>query len=323
MSNTATRLITLMMLLQRQAGQKASDLASELGVSTRTIHRYLNMLEEMGIPVYSERGPHGGFSLVRGYKMPPLVFSPEEAVAVSLGTNLVEEMWGSLYRMAARSALAKLESVLPDEQRREAAWARRTLHTSGLHRADLDALSPLLEVLRKACRDLVKVNISYMRSGQVESTERIIHPYAMLHRWGWWYVVAYCQLRQAVRTFRVDRIQALVPLQETFHCQPDFDLATFLGSEPAQPAAVVKMRFLPKFASVAYENRTAWEEMVSNADGSVDVCYAAPDLHWAVSMALGYGPIVEILEPQEARSIMVEWSKQISNLYHEVSNGEN
>ena len=124
MTQPATRLITLILLLQNQPNQKASELAEKLGVSVRTVHRYLSMLDEMGIPVYSERGPYGGFSLVRGYKMPPLVFTPEEAVAVTLGTGLVEEMWGQLYREASRGALAKLENLLPDEQRNEVAWAR-------------------------------------------------------------------------------------------------------------------------------------------------------------------------------------------------------
>ena len=75
MNNTATRLITLILLLQNQPNQKASALADRLGVSLRTVHRYFGMLDEMGIPVYAERGPYGGFSLVRGYKIPPLIFS--------------------------------------------------------------------------------------------------------------------------------------------------------------------------------------------------------------------------------------------------------
>src|SRR5512136_1144742 len=100
MANTATRLITLIMLLQRQPNQKAFELAEKLGTSVRSLHRYIAMLDEMGIPIYSERGPHGGFSLVRGYKMPPLVLTPEEAVAVHLGTGLVGEMWGRLYQEA-------------------------------------------------------------------------------------------------------------------------------------------------------------------------------------------------------------------------------
>src|SRR5512137_1769001 len=121
MPTPATRLITLIMLLQRHPNQKAADLAHELGVSIRTLHRYFEMLDEMGVPVYAERGPYGGFSLVRGYRMPPLALTPEEAVAVTLGTSLVPEMWGELYREAATGALAKLDQVLPEEQRSEAA----------------------------------------------------------------------------------------------------------------------------------------------------------------------------------------------------------
>ncbi len=81
MNHTATRLITLILLLQRQPGQKAADLAARLGVSVGTLHRYFAMLDEMGVPVYAERGPYGGFSLVRGYKLPPLVFTPIEIVS--------------------------------------------------------------------------------------------------------------------------------------------------------------------------------------------------------------------------------------------------
>src|SRR5512136_2315573 len=102
MSQPASRLITLIMLLQRQPNQKAAELAHKLGISVRSLHRYMAMLDEMGIPVYSERGPYGGFSLVRGYKMPPLVLSSEEAVAVYLGTSLVSEMWGKLYQDAVQ-----------------------------------------------------------------------------------------------------------------------------------------------------------------------------------------------------------------------------
>jgi predicted DNA-binding transcriptional regulator YafY len=80
---------------------------------------------------------------VRGYKMPPLVFTPDEAVAVYLGTSLVEEIWGQLYRDATQGALAKLDNVLPDEQRHEVAWARRTLLATGMHRADFTPLVPL------------------------------------------------------------------------------------------------------------------------------------------------------------------------------------
>ena len=172
MANTATRLITLIMLLQRRPNQKAAHLAEQLGVSVRTVQRYIAMLDEMGIPVYAERGPHGGYSLVRGYRMPPLVFSPEEAVAVYLGTSLVEEMWGRLYRDAARGALAKLDNVLPDEQRHEVSWARRALLAPGMHRADNAPLVPLLEKLRRATRERRRVGMLYRGRSQPSPLRR-------------------------------------------------------------------------------------------------------------------------------------------------------
>jgi predicted DNA-binding transcriptional regulator YafY len=116
MTNKAARLITLIMLLQRRPNQKAADLTSELGISVRSLHRYFNILEKIGIPVYAERGPYGGFSLVRGFRMPSLIFNPEEAVAIYLGTNLVESIWGNLYQEGARGALAKKEKKICPEQ---------------------------------------------------------------------------------------------------------------------------------------------------------------------------------------------------------------
>ena len=317
MSTTATRLITLILLLQRRPGQKAAELARELGVSVRTLHRYFGMLDEMGIPVYSERGPQGGFSLVRGYKLPPLVFSPEESAALYLGVNLAEEMWGSLYRAASRSALAKLENVLPDEQRHEVAWARRTLHATGMQRADLEALAPVLEMLRAACRERRCVSIRYQGSGQAGLTERIIRPYAMVHRWGWWYVVAFCELRQALRSFRVDRMSNVALLQQRFELPPDFNVQDYLQQETPPAETRVRMRFLPGYAHVAYENRLFWEDMQEQPDGAVDVEYASSDLIWAVSLAMGYGPLVEILAPEEARRMIAEWALKIYQQYQD------
>lgn len=316
MSTTATRLINLIMLLQRQPNQKAAQLAAELGVSVRTLHRYFAMLDEMGIPVYSERGPYGGFSLVKGYRMPPLVLTPQEAVAVYLGASLVEETWGELYRDAARGALAKLDNLLPDEQRHEAAWARRTLVVTGMHRSDQDALAPSLETLRLATRQHRKIRIRYKSQNQPESTQRDLDPYALVLRWGWWYVIGYCHLRQALRTFRVDRIQALELLETSFEPPSDFDLRTYLENDlQAQPQITVRMRFAPQAVHVAQEGRSYWESIREQEDGSVEVSFVAPTLEWAASTALAYGPLVEVLNPPELCRMVREWAQLILEKY--------
>jgi predicted DNA-binding transcriptional regulator YafY len=316
MATTATRLINLIMLLQRQPNQKAAELAAELGVSVRTLHRYFSMLDEMGIPVYAERGPYGGFSLVKGYRMPPLIFTPDEAVAVYLGASLVEEMWGQLYREASRGALAKLDNVLPDEQRHEVTWARRTLIATGFQRADLSRLTPFLETLRRAAREHRQVRMTYLSMGHLEPTQRQLDPYALVHRGGWWYVVGFCHLRQALRSFRLDRIQELVLLDSSFTTPVEFDLRKYLNSEfQFQPQMKARMRFAPQAAHVALENRAYWDDIEEQPDGSLIVAFSAPTLEWAASTALAYGPIVEVLDPPELRQMVRDWALAVAGKY--------
>jgi predicted DNA-binding transcriptional regulator YafY len=323
MSNTAGRLITLIMLLQRRPSQKAAELAEELGVSVRSVHRYMAELDDMGIPIYSERGPHGGFSLVRGYKMPPLVFTPEEAVAVHLGTSLVGEMWGQLYQEAARGALAKLDNVLPDEQRHEVSWARRTLLATHMHRGDQTPLVPLLEKLRRAARERRRVAMTYRSRSQPEPLDREVDPYALVHRWGWWYLIGYCQLREAVRTFRVDRIIKLILLNETFELSLDFDVQAYLATEPKhQPCIQVRLLFAPDAALIAMDDRSYWDELCEQADGSVMVSFATPSLEWAARVALGYGPQVTVLEPEELRCLIGERARVLAARYACEKRGE-
>jgi predicted DNA-binding transcriptional regulator YafY len=316
MTTTATRLITLILLLQRQPNQKAADLAEKLGVSIRTLHRYFEMLDEMGIPIYAERGPYGGFSLVRGYKLPPLVFTPEEAVAVSLGTSLVREMWGQLYQEAAQGALAKLENVLPDDQRHEVAWARRSLVATGMHRSDLEALAPFLEKLRRAVRETRRVSMSYRSGSHAEPEQRDLDPYALIHRAGWWYVVGYCHLRKDLRSFRVDRIEAVNLTDQLFPAPVDFDVRAYMAQEwQGTPQIRVRFRFDPHFTHLALYNRAYWESLVENPDGSVEVTLTTPDANWAASYALAYGPAMTVLEPPEVRQLVQEWAQATANLY--------
>ncbi len=322
MSNTATRLITLLMLLQRQPNQKASVLAQKLGISVRSLHRYMTMLGDMGIPVYSERGPYGGFSLVRGYRMPPLVFTPEEAVAVYLGTSLVREMWGKLYQEAAQGAIAKLDNVLPDEQRHEIAWARRSLVTAGVHRAPLDALTPVLEKARRAIREQRRVELVYRSGSQPEPHHRQVDPYALVHRWGWWYLFGHCHLRNAIRSFRLDRVVELILLDTTFQLPADFNIQDYISKGlPSVTQLQWRMQFVREGRPIAEQNRSVWDAFEEQADGSVIVTASAPDLQWAASMVISFGPLVTVVEPDELRHTVCEWAKGIA-AHYETAHGE-
>jgi len=316
MSNTATRLITLIMLLQRRPNQKAAELAEAVGVSVRTLHRYVGMLEEMGIPLYSERGPAGGFSLVRGYRMPPLVFTPAEAVSVSLGARLVSEVWGPLYAEAAQGALAKLDNVLPDEQRREVDWALQSLITTGINRAAPGPLAGHLETLRTALHSRRRTCLVYRGRGRAGPTQRGFDPYALVYGYGWWYAVGFCHLRGEVRSFRLDRIVSVTVSEEAYTVPADFDPYAVLSFEQgAQTAVRVRLRFLPFGVDVAHHSRSYWRSFEEQPDGSILVTYESPDLIWASSVALSYGPLVVVEEPAELAELIRQQARAILGNY--------
>lgn len=316
MSHTATRLITLIMLLQRQPNQRAADLAAELDVSERTLHRYIGMLEEMGIPIYSERGRNGGFSLARGYRMPPLVFTPEEATAVHLGTSLVSEVWGKLYEEAAHGALAKLDNVLPEEQRQEIAWASRALIATNMRRTEQVILMPLLEKLRQATRERRRVRMRYQGRSQPDPVERELDVYALVYSWGWWYAVGHCHLRDATRSFRVDRMNELILLSEPFSIPAEFEVRDYLSAEPTPQLDIqITMRFQPEGVFLAEYGRSYWQSMEPQNDGSLIVTFGAQDMNYAASTIMSYGPLVEVIEPEELRYILGEWATAVAEQY--------
>lgn len=316
MPTPATRLITLILLLQHKPGQKASMLAAELGISIRTLHRYFGMLDEMGIPVYAERGPYGGFSLVPGYRLPPLIFTPEEAVALSLGTGLVREMWGQLYIDAALGAEAKLENVLPPEQRREIAWARNSLLATGINRADMEKLTPCLTALRKAIKDNRQVTMVYQSGRSSNGEERNVDLYGLFHRSGWWYAVGFCHLRHGLRTFRVDRIVDVRINNQAFSKPVDFDLHEYVARDwEVATQIVVNMLFKAQIAHLAQYARGYWDSLEEQPDGSILVTFQAPDIYAAASHALSYGPGVEVLEPAEVSRTVHDWAQATADMY--------
>lgn len=314
MANTATRLITLIMLLQRQPNQNAPQLAKALDVSARTVQRYINMLDEMGIPIYAERGPYGGYALVRGYKMPPLVFTPEEAAAIYLGASFLEQVWGRLYQEAARGALAKLDNVLPDEQRREVAWASQTLLAIGMHQSDPSRSAPYLEKLWTAVHERRRVKLLYRGQNQPEAIPRDVDPYVLVHGWGRQYCLGYCHLRQDIRSFRVDRILDLDMLEQTFAVPADFDLQTYVASQPYfQRRIQVRLHFAPEAALQALDNRSQWDALEEQPDGSIIITFEIPDIEVAATIVMSYGYLAHILEPAELRELVGQRAREMAD----------
>jgi predicted DNA-binding transcriptional regulator YafY len=277
----------------------------------------MGMLDELGIPIYSERGPYGGFALVRGYKLPPLIFTADEAKVLYLGANLIKEVWGRSYRDAACAATAKLDNVLPNELLQEVSRAQEALVVTGLHRFDYSPWEHFLDDLRRCVEDQRRVRLVYYALSRQETTEREVDPYALVHQWGVWYLAGHCHLRGEMRIFRVDRIQALTPLETAFVKPADFSVREYMAQsfEPPEPVYEIEVRFDPPVAPLVKEEHADWRDLTENADGSVTVTLMSSELEWPASFVLRYGGAATVIRPPELIAKVKAMAQAIARKY--------
>jgi predicted DNA-binding transcriptional regulator YafY len=307
MSSVATRLLSLILLLQSRPSWKAGEIATELKVSERTVHRYMAMLDEMGIPIYSERGPYGGFSLIRGYKLPPMIFTAEEATVLYMGANLVREVWGQTYDDAVTAVTAKLDNVLPDDLRQQVALARQNLVVGGLTARDYRPWEATLHTLRRCITERRCVRLTYRSPGALEESCRVLEPYALTFQWGLWYTVGFCHLRDEMRMFRVDRIQEANELEQAFTLPKDFSVREYLARVLwFEPKYRVTVHIEASMATKVRDLHGHWMDLTEQPDGSLVARFGVTNLDWPTGWVLSCGSAAEAIEPPELITRVVE-----------------
>jgi predicted DNA-binding transcriptional regulator YafY len=203
MSQTSSRLLKLLSLLQGRRDWPGNDLADRLEVSGRTIRRDIERLRQLGYPVESVTGPAGGYRLRAGSAMPPLLLDDEEAIAIAVGLRTAAGGSVTGIEESAVRALVKLEQVLP-------AHLRRRVGALGSATLTLPVAGPTvdpqhLSVIAAACRDSECLRFGY-RSRTGSDSRREVEPHSVVNRGRRWYLVAWDRGREDWRSFRIDRL---------------------------------------------------------------------------------------------------------------------
>jgi predicted DNA-binding transcriptional regulator YafY len=219
------RALRALELLQAQPGITASQLAAQLDVTERAARRYVAILREAGIPVESTRGPYGGYRVGRGIRLPPLVFTATEALglvmAVLDGSHAAADADDPV-----GAALGKIIRALPENVGRPAATMRR--HASAApHRRRTRPGTEITSTLVAAVAAQRRVRIGY-RSEAGRQWEEDIDPWAVVVRYGLWYLLCHSHRAGAVRSYRVDRIQSAATGPEQFRAPEDLDYVELL-----------------------------------------------------------------------------------------------
>ncbi|MFC6977800.1 helix-turn-helix transcriptional regulator [Microbulbifer taiwanensis] len=245
MSNPTTRVLALLELLQIHGNASGSELAQMLGVDGRTLRRYIATLEEIGIPLTAERGRYGGYRLVSGYKLPPMMFTNEETLAISLGLLAARSLSVGEVSTAVASAQAKLERVMPQKlkQQLRALGDSVTLDLVPTAAPDSVTLATLAAATQNRCRTVFDY-AGGSNNDNGSATRREFDPYGLVFRHGRWYAVGHCHLRADLRTFRLDRMQQLHRLDIPFQRPQDFDAAAYLTSSFASMDSGIEVELL-------------------------------------------------------------------------------
>ena len=317
------RLLALLLLLQGHGRLTAHELADRLEVSQRTIYRDVDALSAAGVPVYTERGPKGGVSLLEDYRTELTGLTEDEARALFTfaGPQLVADLG---LDSKLEGALRKLMAALPESQRSGAQRARQRVLIDAAGWMRPAEPVPQLGIVQEASWADRKLRIRY-RGGD-QPSDRIVDPYGLVAKAGVWYLVAGTDAGQ--RIFRVSRIDQAEILAETFQRPRDFDLeAAWTRSresfESRGPGYRVVIRTAPEALAMLLRvlSGRVSEPIVriadahSAADGWRRLRLTFPAQGAARAALLQFGELVEVLEPPELREEMAEHALALVELY--------
>lgn len=308
MARPTARVLALLEMLQGGGLHSVPALAARLGVDERTVRRYVAHLLELGIPVEAVRGRHGGYQIAPGYRMPPLMLTDEEALALLLGLASTTASTSE----AGERAVAKLRRVLPETTGHRLDALLETLGSTTPPRARRDSVSEqALLLFGTAARDRRPVAISFTdRSGR--TSERTVQPYGVVAHGTRWYVVGKDAASDDVRLFRIDRIAHPVLRQGSFTVPGGFDAAAFVLESLATTPWRHEVRVLVEAGAEEIQARIplglALVTPLEEPAGWVQLDLRAERLDWLPALLAGIGRRIRIEHPPELRDLLQEYA---------------
>lgn len=309
--NRFDRITAILIQLQSKKIVKAQDLADRFGTSLRTIYRDIRTLEEAGVPLYGEAGI--GYSIVDGYKLPPVMFTKEEAVAFITAEKLMSKFTDNELNKNFSSAMFKVKAVLRGAEKDMVENLDEQIMV--VQKTNVVSLpGNILDLLLKAIADKKAVKILY-KAFDKDSNERVIEPIGIFHENDYWYTIGFCHLRQQYRQFRIDRVLAIELTdqdQEERTSLKDFqELRKTMKSDFVTQKAVIRVS---KSIAVFMQDRKYFFGFVSEIenDDYIEMTFLSMSIEEGLARWLiMFADHVDIVEPQLLKDSM---AKHLNNI---------
>ncbi|MEU4693763.1 WYL domain-containing protein [Actinoplanes sp. NPDC023714] len=323
----ASRLLSVLLLLQDRGRLTAQQLSEELGVSVRTVYRDIEALGEAGVPVYAELGAGGGYQLVDGYRTRLTGLTPQEAGSIFLAGVPSAAAELGLGAVLATAEL-KLRASLPARLNRSVGEIKDRFHLDPAGWFRETETHPYLSALAHAVWERRRARMLYRRWRAPHEVTREISPLGIVLKAGVWYFVA--QVGESIRTYRVSTVLSLEVLDETFERPADFDLAAAWSSwatdfEQNLHRYEARVRLAPAaLTRIPYLMTRAMNRAVSSSlgppdpDGWTTLTLPIESVKHAHAELLKLGGDVEVLDPPELRELMRASARAMVALYDPV-----
>jgi predicted DNA-binding transcriptional regulator YafY len=312
--NRIDRLLGVILLLQSRRLVTAEQMAAHFEISVRTVYRDLSALSEIGVPIAAEAGV--GYTLLKGYHLPPVMFTEAEASALLTAGELVKQFTDASLTRPADSALLKIRAVLPREQREQAERILRHTAVLGLPRQPAALDREFLLPIQRAVALHRVLRLQYQAKGREQATAREVEPLGVVYYADAWYLIAWCRLRGDFRHFRLDRIRQLAVREATFEPRPGFSLRAHLAESVRKEDTVpARVRFTREAAERARSECFAGLVEERLADGRVEMDFLTFSLEWLARWLLSFGPEAEAVAPERLRELVKTEAEQVARLH--------
>jgi predicted DNA-binding transcriptional regulator YafY len=310
--NRIDRLTAILTQLQSKRVTRAQEIADRFSISLRTVYRDVRALEEAGVPVIGEAGQ--GYSLVEGYRLPPVMFTQEEAQAIVVAEKIFEKLSDRSSGEHFHSAMLKIKSVLRSSEKDR-----------------IDQLSPLVAVFRNRNQLQLKgkdehlrvildalgskklLEMNYTTFEEERTSNRSVESVGVYYAMDQWYLIAWCRLRKDYRTFRLDRINRLKLLDEIYDPQPHPTLKEYIDKVRAADHLTQVVISVP-FSIEKYLREQRYNQgflMEKRLAEHVEMTFMTSHLEGFVRWAMMLGDCIRIISPPEARERMKQLAGKI------------
>lgn len=309
--NRFDRITSILIHLQSRKVVPAHLLADRFQVSLRTIYRDIRTLEEAGVPILSEVGV--GYSIMEGYRLPPVMFTREEAISFVASEKLMEKFTDQTTRSFYKSALYKIKSVLGETEKDILSRLDSQIEVNPVRLPFNKSIDNTLNVLIKSIAEKRAVYLKYQSFSAEGISERTIEPVGLFHEHNYWYVVGYCWLRTDYRHFRTDRMEE-ISLTNTAFKKQHADMKEYRKKTLSQHLKDRVVISVEKEVYPYLKERSSFMHLVSEEwKGSrVEMTFMTESLlEGFARWFLMFGDYAKIIEPEALRDRVKSLLKEI------------